>query len=163
MVAEIQGIRVYQIPKSKSLDPITVYVTQHSERAGQITFDCYGKAWSCYWGGMSQATLEEFFLSCGNDYILGKILEETKQTDFDEINNRAAEAGIELGVTSDVEVAHSATQMAQIFGDDWYMDLPTCQTDEYHYVRKIIDAIKAVFKVEIERQSSLLKDGGGRD
>jgi hypothetical protein len=51
------------------LDPITVYAEDIEPRRGRITVQCYGKAWSGYWGGMGERTIAEFFRSCSVDYL----------------------------------------------------------------------------------------------
>lgn len=149
MELEVAETKTYRLSKLERLDPVTVYVTQFTEKAGKITFDCFGRAWSCYWPSMGKSTIQEFFLECENDYILGKLLSETKQTDFDEINEIASKKGFDIYVTSDVEVAMQSQDMAECFGDDWYMDLPRCHTSDYRYVSRIINAIKAAFQQEL--------------
>lgn len=138
----------YVLTGAECLDAITVYVTNYSPGKGKITFDCYGQAWSCYWGGMGGENLQDFFIDSHNDYILNKLLKDTRQTDFEEINRIAMTKEISLDVISDAEIAMQSSEMSEIFGDDWRMDLPTCSTEEYKYVRRIIDAIKEAFKEE---------------
>jgi len=54
--------------------------------------ECYGKAWTSYWGGMGEdRTIATFFCDCNNDYIIGKMLKETHQTDFDKITETLEE------------------------------------------------------------------------
>lgn len=139
----------YVLTKIDRLDPVTAYVTNYSPERGKIVIECFGRSWSCYWGGMGKTNLQEFFLSCDNDYILNKLLPETQQTDFDEINKLANKKGFSLCVSSDVEVAMQSQEMAECFGDDWYMDLPRCPTSDYKYVGRIITAIKEAFQEEM--------------
>lgn len=135
----------YIITHAHALDPITVYVTNYKPGQGKITIDCYGQAWTAYWGGMGEQNLQQFFLSANNAYIAGKMLSTTQQTDFAEIKKRAAKRGFSISATNDTELALQANEMHKCFGPDWYMDLPTCNTPEYEYLCRIIEAIKQAF------------------
>lgn len=140
----------YLITEAPALDPISVYVTNHKPGQGKITIDCYGQAWTAYWGGMSGDTLQKFFVSANNAYIAGKMLSTTQQTDFNEIEKRAAKNGYSISATTDAELAMQASDMNGCFGPNWYMDLPTCATSEYSYLCRIIDAVRQAFSDEIE-------------
>ena len=132
------------------LDAVTVYVTNYELGQGKLVIECFGDAWAHYWGAMGEQTLQEFMLSANNDYLLNKLMSgDTMQTDFEEINDTAGKRGFEeICVTSDVEVAIMADEMAECFGGDWMMDLPRCHTTEYHYLRRILNAIKGAFSQE---------------
>lgn len=136
------------------LDPVTVYVTNYAPGQGKMVIECYCDSWAVYWGGMGRATLQEFLLSCNNDYILSKLLKKTRQTDFDKINDIAHNRGFSLSVTSDVEIAMQAEDMRECFGPEWYMDLPTCITHEYEYVGRILNSIKAAFSDELQQAAT---------
>jgi hypothetical protein len=51
------------------LDPITVFLEDIESRKGRITIRCYNKAWTAYWGGMGDQTIDQFFCSCDEHYI----------------------------------------------------------------------------------------------
>ena len=141
----------YLLSDIDKLDPVTVYVTNYTPGQGKIVIECYGSAWAYFWGGMGENNLQEFFIESSNDYILGKLLEETRQTDFDEINEVAQKRGFSICVSSDVAVAMQSQEMAECFGDEWYMDLPRCKTTEYDYVNRIVNAIKSAFAEELKK------------
>jgi len=151
MNTEKRKTETYVLTDLDRLDPVTVYVTNYQPGQGKMVVECFGKAWTAYWGGMSDMTLQQFVLTCDNAYILGKMLEQTSQTDFDLINEGAQKKGFSMCVTSDVEVAMQAGSMAECFGPDWYMDLPTCTTSEYDYLGRILNAIKAAFSEELRQ------------
>ena len=140
----------YVLTALDKLDPITVYVTNYDLGKGKIVIECSCDAWAFYWGSMGERTLQEFVLKAENDYLLGKLIKETRQTDFDEINDLAHKRGFDICVTSDVEVAMAADDMAECFGCDWYMDLPRRHTDEYKYLFRILNAVKGAFMNEIQ-------------
>ncbi len=138
----------YVLTKLDRLDPVTVYVTNYEPGQGKIVIECFGSAWAYFWGGMGDKTLQQFFVTCDNDYILNKLLDETRQTDFDEINDLAQKKGFSICVDSDVEMAWQAEEMAECFGPEWYMDLPRCNTSDYGYLGRIVTAIKGAFHEE---------------
>lgn len=140
----------YILSDLERLDPVTVFVKNIAPGQGKIVIECYGQAWANYWGGMGDQTLQEFFVRADNDYISGKMLKEISQTDFDEINKIAHREGFDFSVDSDVEIAMQSADMAECFGPDWYMDLPTCHTSEYEYLGRILNAIKAAFSEEMQ-------------
>jgi hypothetical protein len=151
MKTEKRNTETYVLTDLDRLDPVTVYVTNYEIGKGKIVIECFGKAWSCYWPGMGDRNLQQFFFGCENDYILSKMLENTRQTDFDEVNDIAHKNGSLLCVTNDAEIAMATEEMARIFGDDWYMDLPKCNTPEYYYLGRILNAVKAAFHAEVKQ------------
>ncbi|PUB80892.1 MAG: hypothetical protein DBP02_19810 [gamma proteobacterium symbiont of Ctena orbiculata] len=151
MNIENRQTKTYILTDLDSLDPVTVYVTNYEPGRGKVVVECFGKAWAYFWGSMGELTLQQFFVSCNNDYILNKLLEDTRQTDFEEINNIAHKNGSLLCVSSDIEVALAADEMSNLFGPDWFMDLPTCNTSEYVYLGRIVNAIKEAFTEELRQ------------
>jgi len=150
-----QQTETYIITGLSDLDPVTVYVTNYKLGQGKMVIECFGDVWGCYWGAMGENTLQGFVLSASNDYLLGKLLRETEQTDFEAINDLAHKRGYpDIEVTSDIEIALCADDMAQCFGDDWMMDLPRCHTSDYHYLGRILNAVKSAFSNELVKQPS---------
>ena len=150
MLLAIKQTKTYRLTKMDRLDPVTVYVSDNNEGAGKLTLDCFGKAWTVYWAAMGDRTLQEFVIEADSDYILNKMLPETYQTDFDEIEKLASAKGFSLCVANDVELAMQADDMAECFGDEWYMDLPRCHTNDYHYLGRILNAVREAFIEDAE-------------
>jgi len=147
-----QQVETYVLTDLERLDPVTVYVTNYKLGQGKIVIECFGESWASYWGAMGSQTLQDFVISSENDYLANKLVKSTRQIDFDEINKIAHKRGRpDICVTSDVEVAMISNDMVECFGDDWYMDLPTRHTDEYKYVCRILNAVKAAFQEEKEQ------------
>lgn len=138
----------YILTNLDDLDPVTVYVTNYETGKGKLVIESFGEAWANYWVAMGERTLQEFVMKASNDYLLRKLCRQTKQTDFNKINELAKKSGFDICVTSDVEVAMQAGDMAKCFGDDWYMDLPQCETQEYKHLHSILNAIKDAFSKE---------------
>ncbi len=55
------------------LDPVTAVFRDEGPSRGGIVVECYGQAWSAYWGGMGSKTVREFVASCDADYIANKL------------------------------------------------------------------------------------------
>lgn len=153
MNTEKRQTETYIITGFVDLDAVTVYVTNYKLGQGKMVIECYGQSWAHYWHAMGEQTLQEFVLKAENEYLAGKLIRgDTQQTDFDEINELAHKRGFpNICVTSDVEVAMEAREMSLCFGPDWYMDLPRCHTTEYHYLGRILNAVKAAFNDELRK------------
>lgn len=84
MKIEQGNILKLKITDLKALDPVTVFIEDHEHGKGEITFKCYGKSWSYYWGGMGAGSVIPFFLSCNDDYLANCLWDHSKeQTEFD--------------------------------------------------------------------------------
>jgi hypothetical protein len=61
------------------LDPITVFLRDFGG-SGQIVVECYGSAWSQWFGAIGGGTtLREFLASCHPEYLATKLLTTTSQ------------------------------------------------------------------------------------
>lgn len=69
---------------SPGLDPITVITHDISPGEGTLIVECYGSAWSAWWGGMSGKTVSQFVATVGVDYLEGCLSRpNTKQTSIE--------------------------------------------------------------------------------
>lgn len=68
--ANVQAFRISGVP---SLDPITVVLQDFGKERGQLIIECFGCAWSAYWGAMGERTLAEFVSTCSTEYIANKL------------------------------------------------------------------------------------------
>jgi hypothetical protein len=151
-----QETETYILTELDRLDPITVYITNYGQGKGKIVIECYGSAWSSFWGGMSNQTIQKFLLTSDNPYLLNCFLKETMQTDFEEITRIS---GGRICADTNFDLAMGWTsEMRDCFGDYRYMELPACLTDEYKYLSRILDAIKTAFAEEIEVVESAHKE-----
>lgn len=61
-----------------ALDPITVFLQDLGPGRGRITLECYGSAWSSYFGAMGDGnTIQKFVRDAGLDYLAGKFAAPT--------------------------------------------------------------------------------------
>lgn len=61
------------IPAAGSLDSITVFWQNLGPQQGQVTIICWGCAWTAYFGGMPEETIQQFFAKAGTDYMINKL------------------------------------------------------------------------------------------
>lgn len=72
---ELQNVRAFRLYDAPKLDPIFVVMQDLGPGVGRLLIECYGDAWSGYWGAMgTDYTLERFLLGCSADYVAGKML-----------------------------------------------------------------------------------------
>lgn len=63
---QVEAIRITDAP---ALDPIIVVFHDVGPGQGRIIIECFGMAWSAYWGGMGSNSVREFVVKCGVDYL----------------------------------------------------------------------------------------------
>lgn len=57
------------------LDPIRVILYDYGDERGRmIVVECFGDAYSHYWGRMGQESVREFVCSCDEDYLVDKLI-----------------------------------------------------------------------------------------
>ena len=159
---KVRKLHVTDIYESHGLDPIHIYLEDYEPRKGKITISCYDKTWHSYWGGMGDRTISQFFLSCDNHYIAKnlssinssindyeKLSEKIKEAYGDEIDFDVEDELRELeGDQNDGEnwVRNNGKIMEEVFGYDWYYDIPTTINPKYKYLCRIIDLVKEVLE-----------------
>ena len=62
----------YTIFDAKGLDPITV-VIQDQGGCGRLIVECYGKAWSTYFGAFGTGPMREFLAGCDEGYVASRL------------------------------------------------------------------------------------------
>jgi hypothetical protein len=55
------------------LDPITVLLRDVAPGSGQLIVECYGQAWSAWWGAMGERDLRTFVTDCHPAYISNRL------------------------------------------------------------------------------------------
>lgn len=72
---QVDAFTIYEapMPPGKSvLDPITVLLRDFGG-SGQVIVECYGAAWSCWFGAIGGDTLRQFLVDCDEFYLAGKL------------------------------------------------------------------------------------------
>lgn len=69
-----------RITGAQRLDPITLYLTEEEEGQGNVTIECYDKAWTTWFSAMGAMTLQQFLVGVDADYLHSRLLQggETK-------------------------------------------------------------------------------------
>lgn len=169
------SVRRITIDMVPNLDPIRVVLEDIGPRQGRISIECYGKAWSAYWGGMGERTIAEFFSACSVCYLAGK-LTDISSTVFDadrlseflkkelieqrrklELDSESARDFFEEIET--IESTHSIDSLwhthfdllVKLLGDDWYCSgsLPTKPNPEYEYLCLIIRTVQRALEAAL--------------
>lgn len=153
----------------KSLDPVKVMIENISPGAGNITITCFGKSWTSYWGSMSGKTIQDFFLSCNNPYLINCLSRGISST----IDGEDNDANVEF-VKNQIcmlrrnnEITHEEAReywdeaegcenvkmkccdysyrspLLSLLGDEsWYLDWPSVPNPDYVHLERIVQAVR---------------------
>lgn len=170
MKIETSKVTRLRLTELTNLDPVEVIADNIAENKGKVTITCFGKSWTAYWGGTGCDSVEEFFCSAGNDYLidcLSPMLNSwiaDKDADGEFIKREIIRARKNSELTkseaaslwSDVDcyrpdrdsiINGSPRELALFMGDEpWYLDWPTTENRDYIYLSRICDAVKAAFQ-----------------
>lgn len=72
-IENTEAAKVFTIFDAPKLDPVTVVLQDVGPGCGRLVVECFGSAWSSYWGAMGDRTLLEFLADCHPGYIAGKM------------------------------------------------------------------------------------------
>lgn len=72
-IEKIEVAAAFTIFEAKALDPITVVLQDIAPGKGRLIIECYGEAWSGYWGAMGDCCIDDFLLSCDAEYIANRM------------------------------------------------------------------------------------------
>lgn len=159
----IKKIAITDVPR---LDPIDVHLEDIAHRQGRITIRCYSQAWTAYWGGMGDRTIAQFFCSCDEDYLANNLSSiRPTMPDYEGLYTKAKKnvlqkrrKGWELDKDGarrlfdklDHHVEHATDvdtdAMQEIFGDEWWHEIPDAPNHEHEYLCRIINAVKVALK-----------------
>lgn len=159
----------YTISEVPDLDPIRVALEDIGPGQGRINIECYGTVWACYWGGMGQETLAEFFTTRDEHYLAGKLgslesavfdpdqLKETlKREVIGERRKRllnADEARRRFDAIVDLDLPENESglwsigkELTEIMGEEWWCRLPMKQNPDYDYLCRIIRTVQVALR-----------------
>jgi len=163
MQVEQSKITKLYITKVPNLDPITIYLEDLPPKRGKITIECYGEAWSYYWGSTGSKSIMDFFVNCDNHYLSEKFDPYIPRTitNEDELENHAKqhiiqrrkedglskqEARYLWNLSCSLEITDTNT-LAEIYGDEWWDCLPKIPNPKTQYLYRILDACKEGIKL----------------
>lgn len=69
--SKVEALTIYE---AERLDPILVMMQDFGGGRGRLIVECWGEAWSSYWGAMGDDTgLKKFVVGCHPDYIVNRM------------------------------------------------------------------------------------------
>ena len=158
-------VRKLLITGIDNLDPVNVFVEEYTPTSGKITMECFGKAWSYFWGSIGDRSIMEFFCSCDNHYLSRKFDPqlESKIDDPDMLPEHAKNYIINMRKERDIDRKQARdlydkaeyvemndhNLLFEIYGDEWWCALPKQPNQKYEYLGRILDVAKAGVKTLI--------------
>lgn len=143
MKTETSTVTKLRISELESLDPISVFLEDMGKDRGKITIECYGRAWSAFWGGIGNSTMAQFFCSCDAHYLAKKLSTiKANVYDIDRIYEDAGKKGIECPRD---DPWNDYDFMSAMYGPgmvDWSDSLPKMVNPDYLYLCRIIRAVQ---------------------
>lgn len=105
-IESAERVKVFTVFDAPKLDPVTVVLQDVAQGRGRLLVECYGSAWSGYWGAIGDRTLLEFLVDCHPSYIAGNMHPTDRR-----VNKREAAYMVRI-----VEAVHSALRAYEIVG-----------------------------------------------
>lgn len=66
--------QVFTVFDVHGIDPVTVVLQDLAPGKGRLIVECYGRAWSAYWGAMGETrTVAEFVSASDGDYVVCRL------------------------------------------------------------------------------------------
>lgn len=146
------------------LDPIRVMWTDYGPGQGRITITCWDEAWCNYWGAMGPGwNMVTFFIKASTDYLVNKLksgvndticddeakeqgcrAEVLKQRREDDIDKKTARQLWDRIEWADFDSSDDCNSdlFFDIFGDEWWYQLPQRPNPEYVRMCKVVNAVK---------------------
>lgn len=73
--ANVEAFTIFDDDGKSKLDPILVILQDFGGGQGRIVLECWGAAWSAYWGAMgTDTTLRRFVTGTTVDYLVNRLL-----------------------------------------------------------------------------------------
>lgn len=170
MKIEKSTVQKLKITDIGHLEVINVFFEDYAPHKGKVTIESVGDAWSYFWSATGCETIKEFFRTAGTEYLVGKLKIGIKSTLTDESSEAlqlAAKKFIlkerrcrniskyeahckwsSMESLSDSGVDYHADDLREIFGDEWYYDLPERPNPEYNHLKLIVNKIKQAISAE---------------
>lgn len=73
MIIKPVTVEAFAVEDVKGIDPLLVVLQDDGPGKGRLLVECFGEAWSCYWGGMGDLTVARFVAEAGIDYLESKM------------------------------------------------------------------------------------------
>lgn len=73
MTKERISVYAFEIRDVAGLDPVRVVLQDVAPGQGRIIIECYGEAWSAYWGAMGDQCVAAFIAKADSDYLMRRL------------------------------------------------------------------------------------------
>lgn len=168
MKVETSQVTKLLIRDVKNLDVIAVYLEDFTPGVGKATITCANDSWSYGWSAMGERSIREFLIKCDTPYLANKFGPDVPRTQDnpsglpDEARKHVLEKRMEDRITratardlydrayylSDMDPNSNdyADLMYDIFGDEWWDNVPSEPNHHYLYLCRIIDTVKEALK-----------------
>lgn len=140
-----------RISEVDNLDLINVILDDINPGRGRIMIECYGKAWTAYWGAMGKHRgVATFFCDCDNEYIAKNLQPRIKREVYciDKLKKDAEKKGVECWRD---DPWNDYGFMSDMYGGDmvdWDDLIPKKENHNYVYLCRIIDAVKEALNLK---------------
>lgn len=134
----------------ENLDPVSVFLEDYKLGQGKLTVECFGDAWSHYWGAMADRNLVVFIAQAGADYITGKLFPSEMNRhviDYDKISYEIGE-----DVDEHTLLLHE-DKVAEVYGECWQFELPNKESHHWKYLYRIVLAVKEAVSSDIAKDA----------
>lgn len=160
----------------KHFDPITVIFEDYNKTCGKTIIQTFDSSWSYQWGGLAGRGMENFFRSCGFEYLVNKlcsydveaeidarddmqnwfrrqIIEARKEDRLTKDHARELYDDVDWSVEDDADSrALSDTLMHEVIGEEWWYSLPKRKNPKYEYLEKVIVHVRQALYEEDEKK-----------
>ncbi|KXS55137.1 MAG: hypothetical protein AWU57_483 [Marinobacter sp. T13-3] len=165
--SNIRKVSLTDLQAEFALDPVSVILEDFEPGRGKIVIECFGKAWSAYWGGMGKKDIATFFCRCDEHYLAGKLSSvDDMIPDYAALSRQAYEVVVDQrrrgvrtkhdarGLYDDLKSGASAespddlddSALSDTLGPEWFRDIPMKTNPDYQYLCRIIRAVQAGLK-----------------
>ncbi|WP_323065977.1 hypothetical protein [Aeromonas jandaei] len=164
MQVSVTHIAKIVLPKLAWLNPVTIYLENPHPGRGKITIECFRQSWSYSWSSMDGRRIEEFFISCDDEYLatclstcsshipvtepsvlcayLRKMIIQQRRAGELEKKNARRFWDESDTITLTSNYCSNTELMYGVLGDDWWLSLPQKENPDYNYLVRIIQAVR---------------------
>ena len=163
-------VEKFTITDIPGIDVIHVFFEDYGPERGKVTIEVCGDAWSYFWGKTGCETIKDFFKRARTSYLVGKFdigIRERLDDESGEALELAAKKFIiserrqgnisryiarENWNTADTlgdGIMDQSGELQEIFGDEWYNDLPQKPNPKYTHLFKIVQTIQEALKQSV--------------
>lgn len=169
MKISTQLVEKLTITDVEYLDPINVIFEDYGPKRGKVTIEVCGDAWSYFWSNTGRETIKEFFATAGEDYLVGKLSIGIKPTVDDEssdalqmaaktfilqqrkegnLSKYIARENWRTAETLSDGIGSNVDELREIFGDEWYYDIPQRPNVKYNHLLRIVKTIQQAIALQ---------------